>query len=78
MSLIKDDDVDFLMATIGGNTSGSIIPYLDYELIAKKRKIFTGYSDITALHMAILTQAKLSTFYGYFIRTSTFELCYFG
>lgn len=64
MGLINDDGVDFIMATIGGANSSSMIPYLDFEQIRAKRKIFTGYSDITSLHMAILTQSKLSTFYG--------------
>lgn len=64
MDLINDNDVDFIMATIGGFNSSSMIPYLNFEEIRKQRKVFTGYSDITALHMAILTQSKLSTFYG--------------
>lgn len=64
MNLIKDDQVDFLMSTIGGYNSSSMLSHLDYELIREKRKIITGYSDVTALHMGILTQSKLSTFYG--------------
>lgn len=64
MNLIKNNDVDFLMSTIGGYNSSSMLSFLDYEMIRKKRKIITGYSDVTALHMGILTQSKLSTFYG--------------
>lgn len=64
MALIEDDNVDFLMSTIGGYNSSSMLHLLDYDIIKKKRKLITGYSDVTSLHMAILTQAKLSTFYG--------------
>lgn len=64
MELILDDEVDGLMATIGGWNSSSLIPYLDYQVIREKRKILVGYSDITALHLAILHYSRLSTFYG--------------
>ncbi|KAB8030951.1 S66 family peptidase [Fluviispira multicolorata] len=64
MDLIENQNVDFLMSTIGGYNSSSLIPYLDFDIIKKNRKIITGYSDITSLHMAILTQSNLSTFYG--------------
>jgi muramoyltetrapeptide carboxypeptidase LdcA involved in peptidoglycan recycling len=64
MELILDSEVDFLMSTIGGCNSSSMIPYLDFEAIRKHPKVITGYSDVTSLHMAILTQSKVSTFYG--------------
>ncbi|BBH54390.1 S66 family peptidase [Fluviispira sanaruensis] len=64
MDLIKNSNVDFLMSTIGGYNSSSMLEYLDFEEIRTQRKIIVGYSDVTALHMAILTQAQLSTFYG--------------
>lgn len=64
MDLIENTQVDFLIATIGGFNSSSLLPYLDFKKIAAARKIITGYSDITSLHMGILTQANLSTFYG--------------
>nr|BFD32875.1 LD-carboxypeptidase [Pigmentibacter ruber] len=64
MDLIENPKVDFLIATIGGFNSSSLLPYLDFKKIAQARKIISGYSDITSLHMGILTQASLSTFYG--------------
>ena len=36
----------------------------DYKLIKKNPKIFIGYSDITALHVAIFQQTGLVTFHG--------------
>ena len=64
MDLILDDDVHALMSTIGGNNSSSMIPYLDFNIIREKRKIFCGYSDVTSLHMAILKESGLRTIYG--------------
>ena len=64
MALIEDVEVDALVATIGGSNTSSILPLLDYGAIRDARKIICGYSDVTALHMAVLTQSGLSTFYG--------------
>lgn len=64
MDLIKDDEVNALMSTIGGMNSNSLIPYLDFDLIREKRKIICGYSDITSLHLSILKFSGLKTLYG--------------
>lgn len=64
MELFDDASIDGVVATIGGANSSSLLPYLDYALIAANPKVFCGYSDVTSLHMALLTQAGLSTFYG--------------
>jgi muramoyltetrapeptide carboxypeptidase LdcA involved in peptidoglycan recycling len=64
MELFDDPAIDGIVATIGGANSSSLLPYLDYGHIAAHPKVFCGYSDVTALHMALLTQARLGTFYG--------------
>ena len=64
MDLICDPEIKMLMATTGGTNSNSLIPYLDFDLIRKERKIICGYSDVTALHLAILHYSKLKTLYG--------------
>lgn len=69
MELVKDDNVKALIATIGGMNSNSLIPYLDFDLIRKKRKIICGYSDITSLHLSILKYSGLKTLYGPAIMT---------
>lgn len=48
-----DDSVDAVLATIGGFNSNELLPYLDYDLIAKHPKIICGYSDSTAFLNAI-------------------------
>jgi len=62
--LFADPDVMGLMATIGGSNTSSIVDLLDYDLIAAHPKVVCGYSDVTSLHCALTTRARLSSFYG--------------
>jgi muramoyltetrapeptide carboxypeptidase len=41
-----------------------MLPYIDFDVIAKNPKVFLGFSDITALHMAIQAKTGLVTFHG--------------
>jgi muramoyltetrapeptide carboxypeptidase len=59
-----DDNVSAVIASIGGNHSNQILPYLDFDLIAAHPKIIQGYSDITVLLWAIAQRSGLRTFYG--------------
>ena len=49
----------------GGFGSAQAIPYLDFDVIRANPKPFVGYSDITALHIAIRQATGLATLYGY-------------
>ena len=62
--LIRNPEVKCIMSTIGGMNSNSILPYIDYEALKKNPKIIIGYSDITAILLAIYTQTGISTYYG--------------
>ena len=53
-----------IQTVIGGYTSNELLPYLDYELIAKNPKIICDFSDFTALANAITAQTGLVTYYG--------------
>src|SRR5207245_323993 len=44
--------------------SPRVLPYLDYDLIARKPKVLMGYSDITALLNAVHKRTGLVTFHG--------------
>ena len=48
----------------GGWGSARLLPYLDYDTIRRNPKVLIGYSDITALHMAIHAMTGLITFHG--------------
>lgn len=62
--LLHDDRVQILMASIGGNNTNSILPYIDYDYLKVHPKIVVGYSDTTALLLAIYAKTGLVTFYG--------------
>ena len=65
MAMFADPEVDVVQSLQGGYGSAQLIPHLDFEAIAANPKPFVGYSDITALHVAIRQRAGLATFYGY-------------
>lgn len=48
----------------GGFGATRILPLLDFDSIRKTPKIFTGYSDITALHVAFNQHCNFITFHG--------------
>ena len=58
------DDIDAVFVTQGGYGSAQIIRYIDFEAVRKNPKIFTGFSDITSLHLALYKYAGLVTFHG--------------
>lgn len=62
--LLYSEKVHILMASIGGNNTNSILPYIDYEYLKKHPKIIIGYSDTTALLLAVYVKTGLVTFYG--------------
>ena len=57
-------DIDAVFVTQGGYGSAQIIDKIDFEQIRKTPKIFTGFSDITSLHLAIQKFCDVVTFYG--------------
>ncbi len=63
-NFLKNDRVSCIMAFWGGFNSNQLLDYLDYDLIRSSRKIFIGYSDMTALTTAITTKTGLITFSG--------------
>ena len=52
-TLFADPEVDVVQALQGGFGSAQAIPFLDFDLIAENPKPLIGYSDLTALHVAI-------------------------
>jgi muramoyltetrapeptide carboxypeptidase LdcA involved in peptidoglycan recycling len=58
-----DQEVKAIIASIGGEDSVRILPFLDIELIKKTPKIFMGYSDSTTIN-TYLNQNGLVTFNG--------------
>ena len=55
---------DAVLALRGGYGTMRYLERLDYKAIRKYRKAFIGYSDCTALHMAINRYSHLITYHG--------------
>lgn len=63
-AMFTDPEVRAVFAIRGGYGSAQLLDRIDYDLIRRNPKIFIGYSDITALHLAIHKIARLVTFHG--------------
>jgi muramoyltetrapeptide carboxypeptidase len=63
-AMFADDAVAAVICFTGGWGSPRVLPYLDYDLIARKPKVIIGYSDITALLNTIHKRTGLVTFHG--------------
>lgn len=64
MQMFADPEIKAIIALRGGSGAARILDKLDYGIIKKNPKIFMGYSDITALHLAIHKKTGLVTFHG--------------
>jgi muramoyltetrapeptide carboxypeptidase len=65
VAMFADPDVDLVQCLQGGYGSAELIPHIDFDVVAANPKPFLGYSDITALHVALRQRTGLATFYGY-------------
>src|SRR5947209_7767468 len=70
--MFADDKIAGVVCFTGGWGSPRLLPYLDYDLIARKPKVILGFSDITALLNAIHKKSGIVTFHGP-VGGSTFE-----
>jgi muramoyltetrapeptide carboxypeptidase len=71
-AFFADDAIAGVVCYTGGWGSPRVLPYLDYDLIARKPKVLIGYSDITALVNAVHQRSGIVTFHGP-VGGSTFE-----
>lgn len=62
--LLDNPEVDLLMAYWGGTNTNEMLPYLDYQMIAKYNKPIIGFSDTSALLTAIYTKSGIKTYMG--------------
>jgi muramoyltetrapeptide carboxypeptidase LdcA involved in peptidoglycan recycling len=59
----SDPSIKGIIATIGGDDSIRLLPYVDLNIICNNPKVFMGYSDTTISHM-LCTKAGLVSVYG--------------
>jgi muramoyltetrapeptide carboxypeptidase len=62
--MFGNPDIDAVFAIRGGYGSAQLLDRIDYDLIRRNPKVFLGYSDITALHLAIHQRTGLVAFHG--------------
>jgi len=60
----RDNEIAAVFCITGGYGTSRMLPHVNYDLIKSNPKIFLGYSDITALHIAIHQKSNVVTFHG--------------
>lgn len=63
-AFFADDSIRAVLPIRGGWGSSRVLPYLDFDVIGRNPKILLGYSDITALLLAVHARTGLITFHG--------------
>jgi len=63
-AMIRDPEVKAIFALRGGYGTPRILPLIAYRALTLKPKIISGFSDITALQLAIHRKCRLVTFSG--------------
>lgn len=58
-ALLRRDDLDAIVCVRGGYGVLRLLPDLDYEAARAHPKLVVGYSDITALHLALYAKSGL-------------------
>jgi muramoyltetrapeptide carboxypeptidase len=63
-AMFADREVKAILAVRGGWGCARILPFVDFGLARAHPKPLIGYSDITALHMALQAKAQLISFHA--------------
>ncbi|MCI0332822.1 MAG: LD-carboxypeptidase [Planctomycetes bacterium] len=64
MAAFADPEIDAIFPGTGGYGTTRILDKLDYDVIRRNPKVFIGFSDITALHIALNQRTGLVTFHS--------------
>jgi muramoyltetrapeptide carboxypeptidase len=62
--LLERDDIDAIICARGGYGTLRILPYLDYDRARERAPLIVGYSDVTALQLALLARAGVPSLSG--------------
>lgn len=62
--MFKDKNIQGIFCMRGGYGAPRIMDKIDYEMVKENPKIFAGYSDITALHIAFNQKSDLVTYHS--------------
>ena len=62
--MFSDPDINAIFCARGGYGSARLLNRIDFDLIRKNPKIIVGFSDVTALLLAIYKESGLITIHG--------------
>lgn len=62
--MVRDKNIKAILAIRGGYGTPRILSLLDYSAVKRNPKIIVGYSDLTALQLALYKKTNLITFSG--------------
>jgi muramoyltetrapeptide carboxypeptidase len=68
-AMVADNEVKAVICARGGYGSLRLLEALDFAAIGSSAKAIVGFSDITALHRAILLRSSLVTLHGPMVTT---------
>lgn len=68
-AFLRDPDIHAVICARGGYGSLRILPYLDYDAARSSPTLIVGYSDITAIHMAMYAKAGIPGISGPMVST---------
>ena len=63
-TMFADREVRAIFAVRGGWGSARVLPHLDFDLIRANPKLLIGFSDITALHLALAARTDCPSIHG--------------
>lgn len=63
-AMFADREVKAIWAGRGGSGGSAVLPLVDWRLVRANPKIVCGYSDVTALHLALQAKAGLASFHA--------------
>ena len=68
-AMLEDKEIKAIICARGGYGSLRLLDKIRYDLLIDSPKIIVGYSDITALLMAVHAKTNMVTFHGSMVRT---------
>lgn len=71
--MFMNSGVDAIFCLRGGYGTPRILDKLNYKMIKRNPKLFIGYSDITAIHIALNQRCNLVTFHGPMVASDMIE-----
>ncbi|MCL1882259.1 MAG: LD-carboxypeptidase, partial [Defluviitaleaceae bacterium] len=63
-TVFAEKEIRAVLVARGGYGAARLLPHINYKLIAQNPKIFAGFSDVTALHIALNQICNLATFHA--------------